>query len=330
MRSCRIPASAFLFVAEALGTAAYGFQRPARNALTPRLVREDQLLPAIAVEDVIFTLARVTGPVLGGVPDLGRRARRRLRDRHCDLRRLAACDLAAAAGSACARRRPAEPSLDRGRVPLRLPAEGAARDLRGRHERDDLRNAARALPGPCGEAGRRRGHARAALRGDLGRGAARLAHLRLDDDRPPSGARRLRRGGGVGRRDRVRRLCGSRLGRDGLPRGCGRRGLRQRRPPLEHPAHGDAGLDARPAVGNRAGAGGGGAGDRERRGGHRRLADERPRFDRLGRSPHRRRHGGRRGRCSRHSSVTTPAGRRTNDADARTSSRGRCTTSRPT
>jgi MFS family permease len=60
------PSVWFLFIAEALGTAAYGFQRPARNALTPRLVREDQLLPAIAVEDVIFTLARVTGPVMGG------------------------------------------------------------------------------------------------------------------------------------------------------------------------------------------------------------------------------------------------------------------------
>ena len=57
----------FLFVAEGLGTAAYGFQRPARNALTPRLVRDDQLLAAIAVEDVIFTLARVAGPVMGGV-----------------------------------------------------------------------------------------------------------------------------------------------------------------------------------------------------------------------------------------------------------------------
>src|ERR687893_2976886 len=56
-----------LFVAEALGTAAYSFQRPARNALTPKLVRDDQLLAAIAVEDVIFTLARVAGPVMGGV-----------------------------------------------------------------------------------------------------------------------------------------------------------------------------------------------------------------------------------------------------------------------
>src|SRR5918999_5614933 len=61
------PSVGFLFVAEALGTAAYGFQRPARNALTPRLVRDAQILPAIAVEDVIFTLARVAGPVMGGV-----------------------------------------------------------------------------------------------------------------------------------------------------------------------------------------------------------------------------------------------------------------------
>jgi MFS family permease len=56
-----------LFAAEALGTAAYGFQRPARNALTPRLVPEGQLLAAIAVEDVVFTLARVAGPAMAGV-----------------------------------------------------------------------------------------------------------------------------------------------------------------------------------------------------------------------------------------------------------------------
>ncbi|HET7856260.1 MAG TPA: MFS transporter [Gaiellaceae bacterium] len=56
-----------LYAGEALGTAAYGFQRPARNALTPRLVGEGQLLAAIAVEDVVFTLARVVGPALAGV-----------------------------------------------------------------------------------------------------------------------------------------------------------------------------------------------------------------------------------------------------------------------
>jgi MFS family permease len=61
------PSVPLLFAAEAAATAAYAFQRPARNALTPRLVREDQLTAAIAVEDVVFNLARVGGPVLAGV-----------------------------------------------------------------------------------------------------------------------------------------------------------------------------------------------------------------------------------------------------------------------
>jgi MFS family permease len=56
-----------LFAGEALSTAAYGFQRPARNALTPRLVGNEQLTAAITVEDVVFTLARVAGPALGGL-----------------------------------------------------------------------------------------------------------------------------------------------------------------------------------------------------------------------------------------------------------------------
>jgi MFS family permease len=57
----------FLFVAEVAATAAYGFQRPARNALTPRLVPPDQLTAAIAVEDVVSNLARVGGPAMAGV-----------------------------------------------------------------------------------------------------------------------------------------------------------------------------------------------------------------------------------------------------------------------
>ena len=56
-----------LFLCEALSTAAYGFQRPARNALTPGLVGNDQLTAAIAVEDTVFNLAHVAGPALGGV-----------------------------------------------------------------------------------------------------------------------------------------------------------------------------------------------------------------------------------------------------------------------
>lgn len=61
------PSVPALFAAEALSTAAYAFQRPARNALTPRLVGEDQLVAAIAIEDVVFNLARVGGPALAGV-----------------------------------------------------------------------------------------------------------------------------------------------------------------------------------------------------------------------------------------------------------------------
>jgi MFS family permease len=61
------PSVPALFVFEGLGVAAYAFQRPARNALTPRLVPLDQLTAAIAVEDVIFNLARVGGPAIGGL-----------------------------------------------------------------------------------------------------------------------------------------------------------------------------------------------------------------------------------------------------------------------
>ena len=62
-------------------TAAYAFQRPARNALTPRLVRDDQLTAAIAVEDVVFNLARVAGPALAGLLIAFVRPRRRVRGR---------------------------------------------------------------------------------------------------------------------------------------------------------------------------------------------------------------------------------------------------------
>jgi MFS family permease len=61
------PSVPLLFAAQAGATGAYAFQRPARNALTPRLVRDDQLTAAIAVEDVVFNFARVVGPALSGV-----------------------------------------------------------------------------------------------------------------------------------------------------------------------------------------------------------------------------------------------------------------------
>jgi MFS family permease len=61
------PSVPLLFAFEAAATAAYAFQRPARNALTPKLVPADQLLAAIAVEDVVFNLSRVAGPALAGI-----------------------------------------------------------------------------------------------------------------------------------------------------------------------------------------------------------------------------------------------------------------------
>jgi MFS family permease len=56
-----------LFLMEALGTTAYGFQRPARNAMTPRLVPPEQLTAAIVVEDAVSNLARVAGPAFAGL-----------------------------------------------------------------------------------------------------------------------------------------------------------------------------------------------------------------------------------------------------------------------
>ena len=61
------PSVPLLFVFEAAATVAWAFQRPARNALTPKLVPDDQLLAAIAVEDVVFNLAHVAGPALAGI-----------------------------------------------------------------------------------------------------------------------------------------------------------------------------------------------------------------------------------------------------------------------
>jgi MFS family permease len=61
------PSVPLLFVAEAASTAAYGFQRPARNALTARIVAPERLTAAIAIEDVIFNFAHVGGPALAGI-----------------------------------------------------------------------------------------------------------------------------------------------------------------------------------------------------------------------------------------------------------------------
>jgi MFS family permease len=56
-----------LYVAEALGTAFYAIQRPAMDALVPRLVGEDQIAPAAAVQGIYSSFGHVGGPALGGI-----------------------------------------------------------------------------------------------------------------------------------------------------------------------------------------------------------------------------------------------------------------------
>jgi MFS family permease len=109
------PSVAALFAGEALATAAYGFQRPARNALTPMLVGEELLTAAIAVEDVVFNLARVAGPAVAGllIAVLG-------------IAGAYAVDLATFAASLVAiwLLRPAPPAHDAERASVRTMVEG--------------------------------------------------------------------------------------------------------------------------------------------------------------------------------------------------------------
>ena len=56
-----------LFAAEVAGTTAYGFFRPALDALTPRLVGKDMIAQASALESIYSSLAHVAGPAGGGV-----------------------------------------------------------------------------------------------------------------------------------------------------------------------------------------------------------------------------------------------------------------------
>jgi len=61
------PRLAALYAAEALGTAFYAIQRPAMDALVPRLVGEDQIASAAAVQGIYGSFGHVGGPALGGI-----------------------------------------------------------------------------------------------------------------------------------------------------------------------------------------------------------------------------------------------------------------------
>lgn len=61
------PHVSILFAAVIVTTIAYGLQRPARSAITPRLVSAKQLTAALAAEHTAFNVARVGGPALARV-----------------------------------------------------------------------------------------------------------------------------------------------------------------------------------------------------------------------------------------------------------------------
>ena len=56
-----------LYAAEAVGTALYAIQRPAMDALVPRLVGDDQIAPAAAVQGIYSSFGHVGGPAIGGI-----------------------------------------------------------------------------------------------------------------------------------------------------------------------------------------------------------------------------------------------------------------------
>jgi MFS family permease len=56
-----------LYVAETVGTALYAIQRPAMDALVPRLVGDDQIASAAAVQGIYGSFGHVGGPAIGGI-----------------------------------------------------------------------------------------------------------------------------------------------------------------------------------------------------------------------------------------------------------------------
>jgi MFS family permease len=56
-----------LYGAEAMGTALYAIQRPALDAMLPRLVGDDQIAAAAAVQGIYGSLGHVGGPAVGGI-----------------------------------------------------------------------------------------------------------------------------------------------------------------------------------------------------------------------------------------------------------------------
>ena len=92
------------------------------NARSRRLVDQDELTAAIAIENVYGSTTNVAGPALGGVLIAVARPQGHVPARRGHVHGLALVGLAAAGARARPRRRAAEPAHDRRRLPLRARA----------------------------------------------------------------------------------------------------------------------------------------------------------------------------------------------------------------
>ena len=171
-----------VYVGAALIAGLSGFSLATRSAMTPTLVPTDRLPSALALNQAMWTTAQIVGPAVGGVIVASAGLGLGLRGRCRELRRHDHRGGAHAAASAPRdARRATTRELGRlaaagGRLPLPEGPQGAPVDVHRRSDRDDLRDAAIAVPDPRRDpVPRRRRDGRAALLRGLGRGPARRA-----------------------------------------------------------------------------------------------------------------------------------------------------------
>ena len=135
-----------IFAVSVVAAGAWSLQRPALDALLPRLVERDELTAAGALSTF-----QIDGRHAGGPRDRrpargGHRACGDVRDRRRHVRRVARPAQRHAGGAAAGRCSAREPDGNRRRPALRAQPPRVARHLPRRHVGDVLRHAAGALP----------------------------------------------------------------------------------------------------------------------------------------------------------------------------------------
>ena len=323
------PSVVVIFGVSVVAAGAWSLQRPALDALLPRLVERDELTAAGALSTFQTTVGMLAGPVIGGVLRGLGRARGDLRDRRRDVRRLARAAARDARRPAAARRPAPEPRRHRRGVALRARPPRAHGHVHRRHLGDVLRHALGALP-----PGRARLRRRRACSGCS---TARSPRAGWSPRRRAAGPSHVQRHGravvagrrGVGaRHDRVRLQRGA-LARAPEPRRRRRSGHGERHLPQAHLERDDPRRAARPPREHRDDQLLVGPAARQRRVRRRGVARRRALLDRLGRRAVRRRRRRVRRAAARRSGSTSrarlPSPRaRPAACDRRRAARSRC------